>query len=59
MFRIALIMTIPLLVSFYTTSFGIYNWRQGNKIGAIGVYLLAFSAVGIPFVVLIAKQVGR
>jgi len=59
MFRMGLLMIPPLLVCIYTVSFANYNWRQGNKLGAIGVYLLAFSAVGVPFVVLLLNRSGR
>jgi len=56
MLKTALIMVIPIMVGIHTFSFGLYNWRQGNKVGAAGVYFLALSAVGIPFVVLMLQQ---
>ncbi|HEX3015602.1 MAG TPA: hypothetical protein VHQ46_04400 [Desulfobacteria bacterium] len=56
MLRIAFIMLIPLLVAVYTVSFGRYTWRTGNRLGAIGVYLLAMGSVSVPLLVLIIKQ---
>lgn len=56
MARIALIMLLPIMVSIYTISFGRHNWRQGNKLGAVGVYGLALGAVAVPLIVAIMKQ---
>ncbi len=54
--RTALIMLLPVLVSIYTISFGRYNWRQGNKLGAVGVFGLAVGSVAVPLLVIILKQ---
>jgi hypothetical protein len=57
MLKMLLIMMIPLLVATYTISFGMYNWRSGNKLGAIGVYFLASCSVLVPFLVILMKNV--
>ena len=56
MVRTVLIMLLPVIVSIYTISFGRYNWRQGNKLGAVGVYGLALGSVAVPLMVIILKQ---
>ncbi len=35
-----LLMLIPLGVSSYTLSFGWWVWKQGNRRGAIGIWIL-------------------
>jgi hypothetical protein len=57
MLKMLLIMMIPLLVATYTISFGMYNWRSGNKLGALGVYFLASCSVLVPFLVILMKNV--
>ncbi|MDA8442668.1 MAG: hypothetical protein M0Z55_09890 [Peptococcaceae bacterium] len=56
MLTLGLIMLLPVFTAMYTLSFGLYNWRQGNKSGAVGIYILACSCVGFPFLVMLLKQ---
>ncbi|MGE5675608.1 MAG: hypothetical protein ACM3XM_17300 [Mycobacterium leprae] len=46
------VMLLPLLVAFYTFNYGRYVWRQRNRGGAVGLYLLAATTVLVPGVYL-------
>lgn len=32
---------IPLAVSYYTCTYGMWAWRRGNRTGGVGVFVLA------------------
>jgi hypothetical protein len=36
-----LLMIVPLGITYYTFTYGLWAWRQGNRGGGIGVFLLA------------------
>lgn len=56
MIRLIVAMILPIFAAVYTFSFGIYNWRQGNKLGGIGVIFLALGSVCIPLLMLLIKN---
>lgn len=35
------LLTIPLLVSYYTFTYGLWAWRNGNRFGGAGVFCLS------------------
>lgn len=35
-------------VFLYTISFGSWNWKKKNKLGAVVVYILAVATIGLP-----------
>lgn len=41
-------MLIPVLVAIYTWNYGRWAWKQGLRGGALGLFLLAAAAVGVP-----------
>ncbi len=46
--RFALIMVPPLLVGLYTFNYARWAWQRQLRRGAIGLFLLAAAAVGVP-----------
>ncbi|MFZ5652448.1 MAG: hypothetical protein ACOY4I_16565 [Bacillota bacterium] len=40
---------IPLIVSFYTVTYGVWAWRKGNRSGGAGVFILAALTVAVSF----------
>ena len=36
-----LLMIVPLVITYYTFTYGLWAWRKGNRKGGIGVFLLA------------------
>lgn len=47
-----------LLTAVNPLSYAKYNWSRKNKLGAIGVILLALAAVIIPSVLLFLRELG-
>ncbi|MFZ5648875.1 MAG: hypothetical protein ACOY30_14790 [Bacillota bacterium] len=41
------LMLVPLLVSYYTVTYGIWAWRKGNRSGGTGVFVLAALTIAV------------
>lgn len=39
----------------YTSSYGLWVWRKGNRIGAAGIMLLALTVTALPIITLIIR----
>ncbi|MCL6581805.1 MAG: hypothetical protein K6U08_09380 [Firmicutes bacterium] len=39
---------VALVVAVYTANYGFETWRQGNRFGAVMLFLLAASAFALP-----------
>lgn len=44
-----LLALIPVLVSFYTLTYGVWAWRKGNRFGGAGVFCLAAVTMAVSF----------
>lgn len=40
---------IPLIVSYYTVTLGLWAWRKGNRSGGAGVFMLAALTIAVSF----------
>lgn len=40
---------IPIIVSYYTITYGVWVWRKGNKPGGAGVLALAALTLAVSF----------
>lgn len=45
------VMTAVLVVAIYTFSYGLWAWRNGNKLGAVGTFFLAWLTLFSPVLV--------
>ncbi len=46
---------IPLIISYHTFSYGLWVWRQGNRYGGGGVFLLAVVNLSLSFYALFIR----
>ncbi len=51
-----LLSLIPLLIGFYTLSFAAWLWKQNNRRGAAGTFLLTFVTVAVTFYAIFFRQ---
>jgi hypothetical protein len=42
------ILIFLILVSVYTASYGVWTWKRKNKLGAVMIFLVALSVIGLP-----------
>lgn len=43
-----LVLLIVIVVSMRTISYGLWNWRSNNKLGAIAVFLICMISIALP-----------
>ncbi|PKM85900.1 MAG: hypothetical protein CVU87_14000 [Firmicutes bacterium HGW-Firmicutes-12] len=48
----SLLLLVPMGVAFYTFTYALWLWRKKNKVGAVGVFILAVISVIYPGFVL-------
>ncbi len=49
------LLLIPAAVAWYTASFGLRTWRQGNIRGAIGIFAVAAATFALPLYLLLIR----
>jgi hypothetical protein len=42
------ILLIPVLVSVYTVSYGVWTWKNKNRLGAVMIFVLALTVTALP-----------
>ncbi|MCL4426280.1 MAG: hypothetical protein M1553_12795 [Firmicutes bacterium] len=47
------LLLFPFAVAWYTASFGLWTWRQGNVRGAIGIFVVAAATFALPLYLLL------
>jgi len=51
------LIALLLCVAFYTSSYGVWTWRKGNRLGAAMVFLVAVLTVVLPVYIMVFKEV--
>lgn len=50
-----MILIIPIWAAIYTVSFGNWTWKNKNKIGAVAIFVVAVTVIGLPVYLLLFK----
>ncbi|MFZ5644027.1 MAG: hypothetical protein ACOY46_10590 [Bacillota bacterium] len=51
-----LLLLVPLIISYYTFTYGLWAWRNGNRRGGAGVYCLAAFTLAISVYALFIRK---
>ncbi|MGE5577444.1 MAG: hypothetical protein ACM3TT_09675 [Syntrophothermus sp.] len=52
------LLLLPAAAAWYTASFGLWTWRQGNVRGAIGIFVIAAVTFALPLYLLLIGNKG-
>ncbi len=51
-----LVIIIVIVVSVRAMSYGIWNWRSNNKLGAVAVFLISLLTIALPIYMTFFKE---